>query len=266
MYETKENFEYVVELPKTPKVAFGTKVERMSTNMWPYTSSMGSNESYSSITSATFSSLYKECPSKYGCSPLVSQTPRFSSRKQDRNPPVGKYITEYDKSIKPCKKPFNVGAALRKEPKFLTPAPTTYPYHIKIPDPLNYCLAFGTRRIIWPAVATLCSARNYMKCFRCQKQTDSDYYHNFNTNLDICRLCLKTELRELRHCKMDDYKRKRKLKEWSEFKLVRHCSFYHSHRNGKMILTLLPKTELHLKLKVENYLYPYYPVWDKRFI
>lgn len=144
--------------------------------------------------------------------------------------------------------------------------PTTYPYHIKIPDQLNYCLAFGTRRVTWPAAAIFCSTRNYMKCFHCQQQPDGDYYHNFKSKLDICRLCLNKELKRLRHCKTDDYNRKRKLREWSEFKLVRHCSFYHLHRSGKMTLKLMPTWDLNKKLKVENYLYPYNPVWDKRYI
>nr|XP_014085187.1 uncharacterized protein LOC106614150 [Bactrocera oleae] len=262
MYDTKDNFQYVLELPKIPEVAFGTKIVRRST-LWP-NEPRESTASFWSVPS--FSSLNKEYPSKYGCSPLVSHTPRFSALKEDDIPAVGQYITENAKPIKQCKKPFNVGDALKREPKFLTPAPTTYPYHIKIPDRLDYCLAFGTRRVIWPATPIFCSARNYMKCLRCQQQPDGDYYHNFKSQLDICRPCLNKELKELRHCKTDDYKRRLKLREWSEFKMVRHCSFYHLHKSGNMRSTLMPKSDLRKKLKVENYLYQYYPVWDKRVI
>ncbi|XP_011203945.1 uncharacterized protein LOC105226652 [Bactrocera dorsalis] len=262
MYDTKENFEYVVELPKTPDLAFGTKKERRNT-LWPY-EPRGSVTSHWSLLS--FSSLNKECPSKLGCSPLVSQTPRFSRARYDDSPAVGQYLTEGGKPIKQCKKPFNVGAALSKEPTFLTPPPTTYPYHIKVPDRLKYCLAFGTRRVIWPATPVFCSARNYMKCFRCQEQPEGDYYHNFKSQLDICRRCLNKEVKELRHCKTDDYKRKLTLREWSEFKLVRHCSFYHLHKSGNMKSTLMTKSDLRKKINRENYLYQYYPVWDKRYV
>lgn len=56
-----ENFQYVVERPKTPEVAFGSKIERMSKQLWPYSSpSIGSADSFSILTSRPFSSVNKE--------------------------------------------------------------------------------------------------------------------------------------------------------------------------------------------------------------
>uniref|UniRef100_W8BIM5 Uncharacterized protein n=2 Tax=Ceratitis capitata TaxID=7213 RepID=W8BIM5_CERCA len=266
MYYFQEQFPYVVEKPKTPRVAFGSVTERMNSVFWPH-SAVGSFESRQSTASqaSTYSSFQEKYSSKLGYSSLISQTPRFALS-SEKSAPVGSYSVEDGKPIKQCKKPFNIGKSLKKETKFLTPGPSHYPYHKRMPEKPGYCLAFGKRRLNWPSVAIFCTSRDTATCWVCQERPIGDYYYNFKTKLAVCRMCMKRKLKALQDCEMNDFKRKREMLEWCEFKPVRHCSFYHTHCGRNLYHTLMTKQILRRKLELENYLYPYQPFLDKRYV
>ncbi|XP_017481361.1 PREDICTED: uncharacterized protein LOC108370539, partial [Rhagoletis zephyria] len=263
-----KSFTYVVNPPEIPRVAFGSGMERITlpisgSGLSPFMRKIqgevrdfpGPFEYYNT------KGLDKKYPSTLGFSSFASRLPRLPPTEVSRSPFAYNVVPK--KKLKQVACPFNVGTKRDDLKKLLTPSPADYA-SIKPKPSMKICSAFGSKRIIWPAVAIICTPMNTAKCSKCNKTPIGDYYHQFQLNLDMCRRCMNKQLNMLKRCSTNATMRKYKLKELKEFKPARYCGFYHDHRTKDKALPLISRAELRKKIELENYLYGYQPVWGKR--
>ncbi|KRF98154.1 uncharacterized protein Dwil_GK15883 [Drosophila willistoni] len=254
----ERGFEYVVNPPEQPKVAFGTTMDRevMPTSGPFMDSYMRRNQPEERLGPGPFDYDYAtpmgfKYPSKTGFSALVSKVARLPSTTELGVPPLGLY------EAKVCE-PKNIYTFAKtpkqKEPKWMTPGASTYSYHLKYPK-WDVEMSFGTIRIIWPAVAVFCSANNTAKCNVCHQLPIGDYFHNFTTDKDMCRKCMNSLMNVIRRCDLQVVERYRKHRDMKQFVPARYCGFFHEHSGTAAAMEKTSRKQLRDKIRVENYLY-----------
>ncbi|XP_053965444.1 uncharacterized protein LOC128867890 isoform X2 [Anastrepha ludens] len=258
-----EGFVYVVNPPEIPRVAFGSGMERVTLAMsgpslTPFMRKMqgevrdfpGPFEYFHT------KGLEIKYPSTLGYSSFASKLPRLPPTNISRFPPIGAYDVEPWKKPKQAARPFNVGSKYADDKKLLTPSPADYAFN-KPATSLKICSAFGCKRIFWPAVAIICTPINTAKCSKCNRTPIGDYFHQFQLNLDMCRRCMKKQLRILKHCATDLFYRARMRQELNLYQPVRYCGFFHDHQGTTAAIQHMPTSILKYKIKTENYLSKY---------
>ncbi|XP_067633606.1 uncharacterized protein [Eurosta solidaginis] len=258
------SFIYVVNPPEIPRIAFGSGLERVTLPMsgpslTPFMRKIQGEvrEFPGPHEYNTTKDLIKKNASKYGNAPFVSKLPRLAQTATSAYPPVGTYHVHPPKKLKQAARPFNVGALQKPVEKFTTTGPANYAIDRQSPN-MKICSAFGSKRIIWPAVAIICSPVNNAKCSKCSSTPIGDYYHQFKLNLDLCRSCMKKQLRILKRCTTDLYYRARMRNELNQYQRVRYCGFFHDHQGTTAAIQLMSKSTLKYKIRTENYLYTYH--------
>ncbi|XP_030567646.1 uncharacterized protein LOC115767482 isoform X1 [Drosophila novamexicana] len=250
-------FEYVVNPPVVPKVAFGTTMDReVMPVSGPFLNSfMRSNlpegrEQPSPIDYDCSKPIGFKYPSNAGFSALANKMPRLPIEPEKIVPPMGAYEATpwilragytFDKYMVP-------------EPKWVTPGASTYSTHNKYPY-WKMETAFGTRRIIWPAVAVFCGPNNVAQCLVCHERPKGDYFHCFATDKDMCRKCMREEMSTIKHCSVSVVERYRKRQHIKQFVPARYCGFFHDHNGTTAATESISRKELRAKIRVENYLY-----------
>ncbi|XP_029406226.2 uncharacterized protein LOC105226654 isoform X1 [Bactrocera dorsalis] len=257
-----KSFIYVVNPPEIPRVAFGSCMERITLPIsGPGLSSFmrkiqGEVRDFPGPFEYVHSkeALDKKYPSAYGYSSFASKLPRLPPTDISRFPPIGAYNVEPKKKIKQAARPFNIGTKRVQIKKLVTPCPADYAADQPRAS-LNICSAFGSRRIIWPAVAVICTPVNIAKCSKCNKTPVGDYFHQFQLNLDMCRRCMNKQLKMLKRCSTDLFYRARMRTELSLYRPVRYCDFFHDHQGTTAAIQHMPTSTLRYKIKTENYIY-----------
>lgn len=119
---------------------------------------------------------------------------------------------------------------------------------------LKLSTAFGSKRKIVPAVTVICTPLNVAKCYKCEQTPHGDYWHDFNTELDLCRPCMHKIDCDLKSCTATEIQRLRLRREYADYKRVRYCDFYHEHGGTTAAVQILPRRILNMKITKENYL------------
>ncbi|XP_036334616.1 uncharacterized protein LOC118745201 [Rhagoletis pomonella] len=254
-----KSFTYVVNPPEIPRVAFGSGMERITlpisgSGLSPFMRKIqgevrdfpGPFEYYNT------KGLDKKYPSTLGFSSFASRLPRLPPTEVSRSPFAYNVVPK--KKLKQVACPFNVGTKRDDLKKLVTPSPADYA-SIKPKPSMKICSAFGSKRIIWPAVAIICTPMNTAKCSKCNKTPIGDYYHQFQLNLDMCRRCMNKQLHMLKRCSTDKFYRARMHYELDLYKPVRYCGFFHDHQGTTAAIQHMPISTLKYKIKTENYLY-----------
>ncbi|KAM8713750.1 hypothetical protein ACLKA7_013990 [Drosophila subpalustris] len=250
-------FDYVVNPPVLPKVAFGTTMHRevMPTSGPCLDSFMRSQMPEgrphpSPLDYDCAKPIGFKYPSNAGFSALANKMPRLPATREQMIPPMGTYEPTpwilragytFDRQVKP-------------EPKWVTPGPSTYSIHNKYPN-WNVETAFGSCRVIWPAVAIFCGPKNVAQCIVCHQRPVGDYFHSFSGDKDMCRKCMRVEISAIKHCSLSVTERYRKNREIKQFVPARYCGFFHDHNGTNAAVELTARKELRDKIRVENYLY-----------
>ncbi|ALC41533.1 CG15125 [Drosophila busckii] len=255
--EGMEGFEYMVNPPELPKIAFGTSLHRevMPTSGPCMDSFMRSHQvegrefpgplDYDCAKSIGF-----KYPSNAGFSALANKTPRLPVIREQMIPPLGTY--------EPTPWILRAGYTFDKQwvraPKWVTPGPSTYSIHNKYP---NYQIetAFGSRRIIWPAVVVFCGPYNSAQCLTCHQRPIGDYFHSFANDKDMCRKCMHVEQDIIKNCSLGVVERCIKRREMKQYVPARYCDFFHDHGGTSAKTELTTRKQLRDKIRVENYLY-----------
>ncbi|XP_058984876.1 uncharacterized protein LOC131805580 isoform X1 [Musca domestica] len=257
----QRGFVYVVNPPEIPKVAFGSSLERVTLPLRGpcLTSFMRQHQgdvflSPGPATRVDERNLLEiKWPSKLGYSAFASKAPRLLGPSNANMPCVGSYDVETRNPFRNAAKPFNIGAARKDKERFLTPGPSTYPHHVERPK-LRISSAFGSRRKILPAIGVICSPLNVAKCHKCEQIPQGDYWHDFNTELDLCRPCMHKIEHDLKKCSATELQRLRLRREFSDYVRVRYCDFYHDHGGTMAAVQILPQLIYKMKIEKENYL------------
>ncbi|KAH8418387.1 hypothetical protein KR222_006281 [Zaprionus bogoriensis] len=250
-------FEYVVNPPVMPKVAFGTTMDRevMPISGPCMSSFMRSNspedrEVPSPLDYDCSKPIGFKYPSNAGFSALANKMPRLPVVREKVGPPMG----AYEPTPWILRAGYTFDRQVVSEPKWVTPGPSTYSIHNKYP---NYKLetAFDSCRLIWPAVVVFCGPKHSAQCLICHLTPVGDYFHNFANDKDMCRKCMHIEMTAIRHCSLSVTDRFRKNREIRQFVPARYCGFFHDHNGTNAAIELTSRKELRQKIRVENYLY-----------
>ncbi|XP_030387530.1 uncharacterized protein LOC115634112 [Scaptodrosophila lebanonensis] len=255
-----EGFEYVVNPTVIPKVAFGTTIHRevlptsgpsmdsFMRRLLPEERSLPGPFDYD-----VEKPLGYQYPSVMGFSAMANKKARLPATPEQNVPPLGTYAPERWRPTDRDGFTFNK-EALSRNPKWMTPGPSTYSYHIDYPG-WNIEKAFGKHRLIWPAVAVFCSPNNTAQCMTCQTSPIGDYFHNFDTNQDLCRVCMRAQMDVIQHCELQVVERFRLRRDIKRFVPARYCGFFHDHGGTTAAREITSRKELRDKIRVENYLY-----------
>ncbi|XP_043072285.1 uncharacterized protein LOC6568849 isoform X2 [Drosophila grimshawi] len=250
-------FEYVVNPPILPKVAFGSTMDRevMPLNGSAVTSFMRCHlpeprPHPSPLDYDCAKPIGFKYPSKAGFSALANKMSRLPIVREQLIPPMG----AYEASPWILRAGYTFDRQVLAEPKWLTPGPSTYTIHNKYPY-YKLEMAFGSRRIIWPAVAVFCAPTNLAQCLNCHQRPRGDYFHHFATDKDMCRNCMHDELAAIKHCSLSVVERYRRNQLIKQFVPARYCGFFHDHNGTTAATELTTRKELREKIRVENYLH-----------
>lgn len=134
------------------------------------------------------------------------------------------------------------------------PSPSTYTHHLQYP-PWNVETAFGSKRLIWPAVAVFCTPYNNAKCSVCELVPVGDYFHNFSTDADMCRPCMHAAVSAIKKCNLQVTERFLRQQKIKQFVPGRYCGFFHIHDGTNATIERDSRKVLRQKIRVENYLY-----------
>ncbi|XP_034651119.1 uncharacterized protein LOC117890415 isoform X1 [Drosophila subobscura] len=249
----ERGFEYVVNPPEAPTVAFGRKIKRSPSGTFIGDKEVEPPPGPSPFTYDCVKEIGFKYPSKSGFSALASKTSRLPGARDLGYPPLGSYDEQYKRTQHAYT--FNK-QQLHHEPKWVTPGPSTYPYNLKYP-PWNVDMAFGSSCVIWPAVAVFCSAFNTSLCMVCGERPLGDYFHSFSSEKDMCRKCMHATQAVIRKCDLGVVERCIKLRDIKQFVPARSCSFFHDHNGTTAATERTSRKELRDKIRVENYLYRY---------
>ncbi|XP_017072715.1 uncharacterized protein LOC108108970 isoform X2 [Drosophila eugracilis] len=246
-----EGFEYVVNPPVWPTVGFLRKIHRDSKNAFCRDSygktqpAMVSPNTYDVSKPIGF-----KYPSKAGFSSLASKSPRLPPFRELGYPPIGTYFTDFPGT----QYYFTFNKYVVPDQKWMTPGPSTYSHHLKYPD-WNVETAFGSKRIIWPAVAVFCAPQNNTKCSICGQKPVGDYFHNFGSDADMCRKCMHVQVAAIKKCNLQVTERFSRQQKINQFVPARYCGFFHIHDGTTATIERESRKVLRQKIRVENYLY-----------
>ncbi|XP_023162602.1 uncharacterized protein LOC111593804 [Drosophila hydei] len=252
-----EGFEYVLNPPVAAKVAFGTTMHRdvMPISGPCMTSFM---RSFQPEVRPHPSPLDYDCskpigfkyPSNAGFSALANKMPRLPVVHEESVPPLG----TYEPTPWALRAGYTFDRQVTRPPKWMTPGPSTYSIHTKYPY-WKIETAFGTRRVIWPAVAVFCGPKHDAQCIICHETTQGDYFHNFASDKDMCRKCMAEHTATIKNCSLSVVDRYRKRQQIKQFVPARYCGFFHDHNGTTAAVETTSRKELRHKIRVENYLY-----------
>ncbi|KAH8270854.1 hypothetical protein KR018_007194 [Drosophila ironensis] len=246
-------FEYVVNPPEWPKVGFLRKIRRGPEDEFVRDSFLCCTMALPSPGPANYdvpSSIGFKYPSKAGFSAFASKMPRLPPYKDPGYPPLGSYATDFPGT----QYYFTFKKEVLKGSKWVTPGPSTYTRHLKYPD-WNVETAFGSKRIIWPAVAVFCTPSNYAKCSVCGEKPEGDYFHNFSNDADMCRKCMHAAVTAIKKCNLQVTERFHRQQKIKQFVPSRYCGFFHIHDGTTGSIERESRKVLRQKIRVENYLY-----------
>ncbi|XP_032586335.1 uncharacterized protein LOC6580667 isoform X1 [Drosophila mojavensis] len=250
-------FEYVVNPPVAAKVAFGSTMHR---DVMPISGPAMSSYMRSLQTELREfpGPLDYDCakpigfkyPSNAGFSALANKMPRLPVVRDQIIPPLG----TYEPSPWVLRAGYTFDRQVSTLPKWLTPGPSTYSIHNKYP---NYKIetAFGSCRLIWPAVAVFCGPKHDAVCIVCHETPKGDYFHSFASDKDMCRQCMAEQMGTIKHCALSVVERYRKRQYIKQFVPARYCGFFHDHNGTTAATETTSRRELRAKIRVENYLY-----------
>ncbi|KAM7342814.1 uncharacterized protein ACRADG_010096 isoform 2-T2 [Cochliomyia hominivorax] len=261
MLRTCTCFNYVVNPPEIPRVAFGSSLEREILPLkGPCLNSFMRQHQGDVFLSPGPAARVDErdfleikYPSKLGYSAFASKLLRLPATENLNYPCVGAYDVDIRKTLKKAIKPFNVGAKREEQEKFLPPAPNTYSPKLERPQ-LKINTAFGKQRKILPHVKIICSPFNIAQCHKCERTPCGDYWNNSEDNLDLCRSCMHKIERKLKSCSSSEIQRLRLRRFLLPYRLVRYCGFFHDHNGTTAATQLIATNVLKFKIKKENYL------------
>ncbi|XP_017145934.1 uncharacterized protein LOC108158219 isoform X1 [Drosophila miranda] len=247
----ERGFEYVVNPPEMPTVAFGRKIKRSPSGTFLEEKDIEPPPGPNPFTYDCMKEIGFKYPSKAGFSALASKTSRMPAAQDLGYPPLGTY--DVKESRDQYAYTFNK-QVLRQEPKWMCPGPSSYMYHLKYPK-WNVDMAFGTRNTIWPAVAVFCGAFDTSQCMACGEKPVGDYFHSFSSDKDICRKCMHAIQAVIKKCDLGVVERWFKQRDIKQFVPVRSCSFFHDHNGTTAATERTTRKVLRDKIRVENYLY-----------
>ncbi|KAH8316620.1 hypothetical protein KR067_011784 [Drosophila pandora] len=246
-------FDYVVNAPEAPTVGFLRKIRRGPESEYVRDSFRCCTLELPSPGPAHYdipSTVDFKYPSKAGFSAFANKMPRLPPFRELGYPPIGSYATDF----KGTQYYFTFKKEVKLEPKWQTPGPSTYTHHLKYP-PWNVETAFGSKRLIWPAVAVFCTPYNNAKCSVCELVPVGDYFHNFSTDADMCRPCMHVAVAAIKKCNLQVTERFLRQQKIKQFIPARYCGFFHIHDGTNATIERDSRKVLRQKIRVENYLY-----------